>query len=47
MYGLNSLIKMAVTLALLALASRNVGPIISAVRTAQLELIASSKASGW
>jgi hypothetical protein len=40
MYGLNSLIKMAVTLAIIALASHNVGPIITALRTAQIELIA-------
>lgn len=40
MYGLNSLIKMAVTLAIIALASHNIGPFISVGRTPQLKLIA-------
>jgi len=47
MYGLNSLIKMATILAMLAIASGNPNQIVDAVRTAQVQLIDQSKASRW
>ena len=47
MYGLNSLIKMATILAMLAFASGHLNQIVDAVRTAQLQLIDQSKASRW
>ena len=44
---MNSLIKIAVVLALAAVASGNLPQIISQVRKAQFQLIMESKASNW
>ncbi len=45
--GIKSLIKMAVTLAILAVATWNLPLILKEVRKAQLVLLEESKASRW
>ena len=45
--GIKSLIKMAVTLAILAVATGNLPLTLKEVRKAQLELLEESKASKW
>ena len=45
--GIKSLIKMAVTLAILAVATGNLPLILKEVRKAQLVLLEESKASRW
>ena len=44
---MNSLIKIAVTLAFAAVASENLPAILTQVRKAQIQLIMESKASNW
>jgi hypothetical protein len=45
--GINSLVKMAVTLAILSVGTGKMPQILKCVRKAQLEILNESKASRW
>lgn len=45
--GINSLVKMSVTLAIIAATNGNLPKILLEVRKAQIELLKRSKASNW